>query len=102
MLNVVFWKTAANAALATGMDDCITSIDTLTNENPHRQAQRSRRELPQRDSAPRYTKEAPSPESVKQYTAKTRASCDPAQTATMPRDIFAPLAQLAEQLTLNQ
>ena len=95
-------QVTGDVELATGTNDRIIPIPDPRQSQAQRQAQRARRELRQRNSTQCNTKPGMKLASFPQNSEKTRASCDPAPPGTMPCNAIAPLAQSAEQLTLNQ
>jgi hypothetical protein len=85
---------------ATGTDDLGILEDGGEQSAAH--AQRTARETGQSVATPCDQPAQPPILQISQNPDKTGASCDPVPSATMPCINTAPLAQLAERLTLNQ
>jgi hypothetical protein len=85
---------------ATGTDDLAILEDDSEPSAAH--VQRAARETGQTGATPCDQPAQPPILQISQNPDKTGASCDPVPSATIPCTPMAPLAQLAERLTLNQ
>ncbi len=89
-------------AFATGTDDGTIPIANSPKEKAQRQAQRAGRETPQSSTTGCNANKQPPLPQIDKNTGKIGARSNPVRPVTMPCNTMAPLAQLAEQLTLNQ